>query len=250
MPDYCPNGHPLFECDCCPVCGGSIYYCGGGEGHEEQEKKESIERLSQAHRFAAFAHMNQVRKTPMVPGAPHVRYSFHPSWVADEVGALGAPDDVIVAACLHDVVEDTGKSIEEIRTTFGYKVADLVLECTEIGLKNGKEKAPWEERKEAYLEHLSTVSDGALLISVADKLQSLRELYRQVRHRRDAAYEDLVHGTIAERKRKTLWFHRQLAKQFRLQADARGFADEQDWRFGILLVIEDFEKIVEDLCSL
>jgi (p)ppGpp synthase/HD superfamily hydrolase len=54
-------------------------------------------------------------------------------------------------------------------------VAQLVAECTEQGT-GGEVKAPWKERKDAYLAHIRVASSGALLISVADKLQSLREL--------------------------------------------------------------------------
>ncbi|MDZ7732773.1 MAG: HD domain-containing protein [Acidimicrobiia bacterium] len=82
-------------------------------------------------------------------------------------------DDEAVAALLHDVVEDTDATVDDVRAGFGDRVADVVEACTDA---QARPKPPWEERKAAYLEHLRSddVDVGALRVSTADKLDNVR----------------------------------------------------------------------------
>lgn len=86
--------------------------------------------------------------------------------------SVGKVDDVnvIVAALLHDVVEDTDTTIEQISDRFGETVAGLVAEVTDD--KDLKKK----ERKELQVEHAATLSPGAKLIKIADKISNVREI--------------------------------------------------------------------------
>jgi guanosine-3',5'-bis(diphosphate) 3'-pyrophosphohydrolase len=88
------------------------------------------------------------------------------------VAEIGRSDDpnVISAALLHDTVEDTGTTFDEIREGFGEKVAELVKEMTDD--KSLKKK----DRKEKQVEHAPTLSDGAKLIKIADKISNVREI--------------------------------------------------------------------------
>jgi len=116
-------------------------------------------RVLKALEFAAVAHKNQYRKFPA-----HVPYFTHLAIVCLTLSAADYPEDVIVAGALHDLLEDTPKTIEDIKKEFGKKVAGFVLAVTE------HKKLPWKERKEKYLEQLSKASAEAKAISAADLL--------------------------------------------------------------------------------
>lgn len=88
------------------------------------------------------------------------------------LASVGKVDDtnVLVAALLHDVVEDTDTTYDEIRDRFGDDVARIVAEVTDDkGLKK-------KERKELQVEHAPTLSAGAKLIKIADKISNVREI--------------------------------------------------------------------------
>ena len=88
------------------------------------------------------------------------------------LASIGKVEDVnvIVAALLHDVVEDTDTTNDEIRELFGGDVASLVAEVTDD--KDLKKK----ERKTLQVEHAPTLSPGAKLIKIADKISNVREI--------------------------------------------------------------------------
>lgn len=161
--------------------------------------------IIEAATLAAKLHAGQTRKASLVPGVP---YLSHLMEVAGMVQSAGGSDEAVAAAWLHDVLEDTDYPSYLMRTVMPGAVVDLVLECTEIGT-SGPVKAPWQERKDAYIAHLASVSASALLISVADKLQSLRGLVQVVRARGNVAYTELVKSapTVGERRRLTIWFN-------------------------------------------
>ena len=112
-------------------------------------------------------HIDQRRK-----GAAAEPYINHLAEVAEMVAAStdGADADLVVAAVLHDVVEDTPVSIEHVAAEFGDRVAGLVAEVTD-------DKAlPKAERKRLQIEHASSASVGAKTIKLADKISNLRAL--------------------------------------------------------------------------
>jgi len=92
--------------------------------------------------------------------------------VASILASVGKVEDVnvLVAAILHDVVEDTNTTNEEIREKYGDAVADLVAEVTDD--KTLKKK----ERKELQVEHAPSLSPSAKLIKIADKINNVREI--------------------------------------------------------------------------
>lgn len=207
-----------------------------------------VSKIESAISLAFHLHASQKRKASIVPGAP---YMSHLLEVCGMVMANGGDDTVCAAAVLHDALEDVGGDArKQIFEVCGAEVLALVEECTEIGTGNGGEfKAPWKERKEAYLAHLAQVSLGALLISVADKLQSLRELYRQVRVQGDQAYAAFAkkeYPTIAERKNAVIWFHTELNRSFILRFLALEKSSQRNLA-GIEALIADFDDIVRQI---
>jgi (p)ppGpp synthase/HD superfamily hydrolase len=120
--------------------------------------------LKAAHQ-AALWHVSQRRK-----GEAKEPYINHLIEVAALVAAAGAAEDVICAAFLHDAVEDQQISAETIAAEFGAAVAAMVIEVTD-------DKAlPKAERKALQILHAPTLSAGAKLIKLADKISNLNSL--------------------------------------------------------------------------
>ncbi len=132
------------------------------------------ERFYEALAFASELHREQLRKVGRVP------YLSHLLRVAGLALDFGASEDVAIAALLHDAVEDCGGMETEaiIRERFGDFVADVVLETSDSTTADANRKAPWRERKEAYLAHLRTGSEAAALVSGCDKLDNMTSLIR------------------------------------------------------------------------
>jgi len=130
-------------------------------------------RIQQAIDKAAQLHDGQRRKADDLP------YIVHPITVAVTLLPYTEDEDVIVAALLHDVIEDVADYSEDDMTReYGQRVTGLVMEVTEAGNRPGmtdeEERSSWKTRKEAYLAALQTDSPEALMICTADKLHNLR----------------------------------------------------------------------------
>lgn len=117
--------------------------------------------------FAAYKHRNQRRKD-----AAETPYINHPIAVANillnEAGITG--ETVLISALLHDTVEDTDTSFEEIEQQFGRMVREIVAEVTD------DKSLPQAERKQKQIEHASGLSDRAGLLKLADKTANLRDM--------------------------------------------------------------------------
>lgn len=123
--------------------------------------------LAKAYHFAAVRHVAQRRK-----GEAAEPYMNHLTEVAELVAeATDAADvELIVAAVLHDVLEDTDTTQHELQARFGARVASLVGEVTD------DKSLPPAERKRLQIEAAPHASDGAKLIKLADKTANLRAL--------------------------------------------------------------------------
>jgi (p)ppGpp synthase/HD superfamily hydrolase len=123
--------------------------------------------LDRALVFSASAHRNQARKGTDIP------YIIHPVHVAMILLRHDFPEEVILAAVLHDVVEDTDKTVEDIAAHFGENVARLVDAVSERKTHGGQ-KLPWRKRKEAQLERLEHADRDIAALKAADALHNLR----------------------------------------------------------------------------
>lgn len=113
--------------------------------------------------FAARAHEGQWRKTGRVP------YIAHPFGVAMILQQMGCDEEVVAAGMLHDVVEDTTVTLDEIRQTFGDTVADIVEGCTEPTKRGIK----WERRKQHMIDTLCEAPLTVKLVAAADKYHNV-----------------------------------------------------------------------------
>ena len=129
--------------------------------------KSELTPLLKALAFAARKHRDQRRKDP--EASPYIN---HPIALADVLVNEGGVSDVEVlcAALLHDTVEDTATTHEELAAAFGERIAGIVAEVTD-------DKAlPKAERKRLQIEHAAQLSPAARLVKLADKICNLRDV--------------------------------------------------------------------------
>lgn len=124
-------------------------------------------KIEKAIRKASELHNGQARKADA-----KVPYISHVFSVAVILSNYTDDEDVIIAGLLHDTVEDTDYTPEELEMDFGPRVKAIVLGVTEQKTKDGI-KISWAERKEQYLEKLSRDSRESLLVCAADRLHNL-----------------------------------------------------------------------------
>lgn len=128
--------------------------------------------LNDAIIFATTAHSEQKRKCTDIP------YILHPLETAAIVASMTTDENVLAAAVLHDVVEDTNVSIEEIRELFGEKVATYVAYSSENKRGHLPASDTWRIRKEETLKHLKNAPIEVKMIAMGDKLSNIRSMYR------------------------------------------------------------------------
>jgi (p)ppGpp synthase/HD superfamily hydrolase len=154
-------------------------------------------KLLEAFEFGALAHQAQFRKNP-----GHVPYFSHPAAVAHILSQAGYSDEVIIAGLLHDVIEDTKYKSEDIEQRFGKRVADLVKGVTE------DKRLSWEDRGNAYIQHLHKVDNDVLAISAADLLANRQSLLLEFK-KGNNPWNYFTSGSPKEYARKRLEFDRE-----------------------------------------
>lgn len=168
------------------------------------------DRFVRAVDYARVAHATQVRK------GSHVPYIYHPLGVASLVIEFRGNEDQIIAALLHDVVEDCGQAHAAIiREQFGEWVATIIEACTD-GTAEGKaahadpeaKRKDWMRRKLAYIAHLDEASDDTLLVSACDKLHNARAIIQDLEAGND------IFAQFTGKRDGTLAYYYSLAKIF------------------------------------
>ena len=153
--------------------------------------------------FAVKAHGGKTRKVS------HLPYILHPAEVAAIAGTMTGDREVIAAAALHDVVEDTGVTAEEIEREFGARVAALVASETEDKMTHLPPEATWRIRKETSLKDLRDTDDDAVrIVWLSDKLSNMRSFYRQFLESGDAMWNNYNQKDPANQA----WYYRTIAK--------------------------------------
>lgn len=138
-----------------------------GDFEVEGVTLQKMTKLMFAIYFAADKHRNQRRKD--AEASPYIN---HPISLAFELTNKGRVTDfdVLIAAILHDTIEDTATSEQELRGMFGDKITNIVLEVTD------DKSLPKQERKEKQVEHAPHISHEAKLVKLADKLCNLQDI--------------------------------------------------------------------------
>lgn len=183
--------------------------------------------VSRAASFAAKAHAGMKRKGNGLP------YILHPFEAASIVGTMTDDCEVIAAAMLHDVVEDTPFTLSDIEARFGSRVAALVGAESENKREGIPPEQTWRVRKEEAIESLRSCSDAAAkMILLGDKLSNMRSFARDYKAQGDALWQHFnqkdpeMHG----------WYYRTIAE---LMPELR---DTDAWQEYDVLVRRVFGK--------
>ena len=151
-------------------------------------------RLDDAIALATDAFRDVRRKGSGIP------YLSHLLQVMVYVAEAGGDEDQMIAAVLHDYLEDIdGATADEVEDRFGMRVARLVE-----GLSDAvsRPKPPWKERKQRYLDHLRTAPAELKLISCADKLHNAESIHRDF-----LVIGDLLWDRFTASRDETLWYY-------------------------------------------
>ena len=163
-------------------------------------------RFDDAFTWASELHRKQTRKGKEVP------YINHLMAVAALVGSNGGDEDQVIAALLHDSIEDcvgeVPDIVEQIRERFGARVLEIVEGCTDA---YSDPKPEWRVRKETYLAHLRETPEDSpiLLVSLADKVHNARAIVRDF-----LEIGDQLWGRFNGKRDGTIWYYSTLAEIF------------------------------------
>ena len=128
--------------------------------------------LDRAIIFAVKAHAGTERRGKGFP------YIVHPMEAMEIVATMTPDQELLAAAALHDVVEDTGVTAAEIEAEFGPRVAALVAAESDVVVENTSEEDSWHFRKQAAIDRLSKASHDAKMVALGDKLSNMRAIAR------------------------------------------------------------------------
>ena len=168
--------------------------------------KESMTVLDHAIIFATKQHSGTTRKGTSVP------YIMHPMEAAAIVCTMTDDEEVIAAAVLHDVLDDTDATKENLLAHFGRRITELVLGESEDKRRHLPAALTWRTRKRETITFLETeASTEAKMLALADKLSNLRAIYRDVNVIGDAVWERFNEKD----KKMHAWMYRSVAEALR-----------------------------------
>ena len=164
-------------------------------------------KFLEALRFATQIHGGDLRKGTSIP------YLSHLLSVCSLVMEDGGDEDEAIAALLHDTLEDHPEEVTkaDIEDRFGARVVHLVTQCTDTSPDyKGGPKAPWHERKTAYVKRIRNEKYPRCRIALADKLHNTRTIVMDYRRLGDAIW-----ARFNANKEDQLWYQRALVDAFR-----------------------------------
>lgn len=192
------------------------------------------EKFIEALQLASELHQRQHRKGTRIPYIAHLMAVTGLVLEANDYHPFDDIEDIAIGALLHDAVEDQGHriSLEKIRARFGQRVHDIVHDCSDaIISEEQQEKAPWRERKEAYIAKIRGKPKESILVSCADKLHNARSILFDHERKGDAIWK-----RFNASREEILWYYESLAAAF-----------EDEWPGNPLL--PDFKACVQRMRS-
>jgi myo-inositol-1(or 4)-monophosphatase len=171
--------------------------------------------LDRAIMFAVKAHAGTERRGKGFP------YIVHPMEAVEIVATITPNQELLAAAALHDTVEDTDVTIEQIRAEFGDRIASLVGAETDIVIEGQSEQDTWHDRKRAAINRLSKASEDAKIVAMGDKLSNMRAIARDYAVQGDALW-NLFHVNDPKDHE---WHYRGLADALRDLKDTFAFKE-------------------------
>lgn len=128
--------------------------------------------LDRAIIFAVRAHAGTERRGKGFP------YIVHPMEAMEIVATMTSDQELLAAAALHDTVEDTGVTVEQLSAEFGPRVAHLVEEESDKFIEGVSEEDSWHDRKKAAIDRIAAASRDAKIVALGDKLSNMRAIAR------------------------------------------------------------------------
>lgn len=173
--------------------------------------------VDKAIKFAVDAHSNTERRGKGFPYVIHVLEAM-------EIVATITPDpELLAAAALHDTVEDTDVTIEQIRAQFGDRIAGLVASESDEAIPQGStEQQTWRSRKKAAIRRLAAASKDAKTVALGDKLSNMRAIARDYKAKGDELW-NLFHAPGGKADHE--WHYRGLAASLSELAGTDAFAE-------------------------
>ena len=167
---------------------------------EKKYEPEKVELVKKAIDFAKKVHADQKRES----GEP---YYIHPEAVALILTELQMDADTVIAGLLHDTVEDTAVTLDEICEQFGKRVAELVAAESENKREDKPAASTWKIRKEETIEHLKTAPKEVKMLTLGDKLSNIRSICRDYEAQGDALWQRFNQKDKNEHR----WYYKSIA---------------------------------------
>jgi len=135
-------------------------------------KPLNTDLLDRAILFAVNAHAGTERRGKGFP------YIVHPLEAVEIVATITSDQELLAAAALHDTIEDTPVTEEDIRKEFGDRIASLVADESDVFPEGLSEEESWHLRKQQAIDRLAAASHDAKIVALGDKLSNMRAIAR------------------------------------------------------------------------
>lgn len=178
-------------------------------------KPLNTELLDRAIIFAVKAHAGTERRGKGFP------YIVHPLEAVEIVATITPDQELLAAAALHDVVEDTGITAEEIREEFGERIANLVVAESDVFPEGLSEEESWRARKQAAIDRLAAAPRDAKIVAMGDKLSNMRAIARDYAVKGDELWKIFHAPDPSDHE----WHYRGLANSLRDLKDTFAFKE-------------------------
>ena len=171
--------------------------------------------LDRAIIFAVKAHHNTERRGKGFP------YIIHPIEAVEIVATITPDQELLAAAALHDTIEDTDVTVEDIRRLFGGRIAELVHAESDQFTEGVSEEDSWHDRKQAAIDRLAAAPHDAKIVAMGDKLSNMRAIWRDYQVKGDALW-NIFH---VKDKASHEWHYRGLAASLKELEDTFAYQE-------------------------
>lgn len=185
----------------------------------------NTELLDRAIVFAVRAHAGTERRGKGFP------YIVHPLEAVEIVATMTPDQELLAAAALHDTVEDTDVTVEQIRVEFGDRIASLVAAESDIEVNDISREESWHIRKQSAIDRLAAASRDTKMVALGDKLSNMRAIARDYAIQGDALWNVF---RVKERKDHE-WHYRGLAESLSELKDTFAY--------------REFERLINEVCG-
>ena len=178
-------------------------------------KPLNTELLDRAIIFAVKAHAGTERRGKGFP------YIVHPMEAVEIVATITPDQELLAAAALHDVIEDTDVSADQLRAEFGDRIANLVVSESDVFPEGVSEEDSWRARTQAAIDRLAAAPRDAKIVAMGDKLSNMRAIARDYAVKGDELWKIFHAPDPGDHE----WHYRGLANSLRDLKDTFAFKE-------------------------